>query len=316
MIVDGLVVAKPNRELFESLKKGGLTAANFTCSIWESLEATINNVADWTQRFEENKDIIVQIKTVADIEKARDDGKVGIILGWQNSSGYGDYLPNVRLFKDLGVGIVQLTYNSANSVGGGCYESRDGGLSDFGRALVEEMNAAGVLVDLSHVGPVTSKEAIDCSKMPVAYTHCCPSALFQHPRNKSDDQLRYISQHDGFVGVGAAVPHFMPKGWDTTVDDFVDVLDHVRNIVGSDQIGLGTDLVQGQPPEFFDWIGRDKGTGRSVTSLPAFPVIKGFEDGADYHNIVRAIERRYSSGDAEKILGRNWLAFLQHVWRN
>ena len=79
------------------------------------------------------------------------------------------------MFRDLGVRVMQLTYNTQNLVGSGCWESRDGGLSDFGRDVIDEMNRCGVLVDLSHVGPKTSADAVSHSAKPVAYTHCCPS---------------------------------------------------------------------------------------------------------------------------------------------
>ncbi|MGE8942253.1 dipeptidase [Leptospira interrogans] len=313
MFIDGLVVAKPSRTLFENMHKGGLTAANFTCSIWEGLEDTIVNIADWKEMLRENADILCQIRSVDDIIKARDSGKVGIILGWQNSTGFGDYLPNVRLFHELGLRVVQLTYNGANSSGGGCYESVDGGLTDFGRELIAEMNDVGILIDLSHVGAKTSDDVIKASRKPVAYTHCCPLSLHKHFRNKSDEQLRTIVEHGGFVGV-AAVPHFLPKGSQTTVEDFADVVAYVVNLLGEENVGIGTDLVEGQPMEFFDWISRDKGTGRSVTTISEFPVIRGFEQADRYPNIVAGLKRRFSDSQVEKITSGNWIRFLSQVW--
>ena len=114
-------------------------------------------------------------------------------------------------WKDLGVGVMQLTYNTQNLVGSGCLESRDAGLSDFGRDVIDEMNRIGILIDLSHVGAQTSEDAIRHSKRPVAYTHCCPSALLDHPRNKSDEQLKLIVDHGGIIGI-ATYPPFLPKG--------------------------------------------------------------------------------------------------------
>ena len=84
---------------------------------------------------------------------------------------------------------MQLTYNTKNFVGSGCYESDDGGLSDFGKEVVSEMNRLGVLCDLSHVGPNTSRDVIEHSRKPVAYSHVLPAGLKDHPRNKSDDHL-------------------------------------------------------------------------------------------------------------------------------
>src|SRR3954447_10374632 len=93
-----------------------------------------------------------------------------------------------------------MAYNTQNLVGTGCYESKDAGLSDFGHEVVAEMNRLGILCDLSHVGSRTSEDVILASKQPVAYSHCLPAGLKAHPRNKSDEQLRFIVDHGGFAG--------------------------------------------------------------------------------------------------------------------
>src|SRR5262249_4223048 len=154
------------------------------------------------------------VHKTSDIQRAKEEGKVGIILGWQNTSGIEDQLGYLQLFKELGVHVMQLTYNTQNLVGTGCYESRDSGLSDFGREVVDEMNRVGILVDLSHVGPKTSGEAILYSKKPVAFTHCCPAGLKKHPRNKTDEQLKLIADRGGFVGV-TMYPWFLKRGNDS-----------------------------------------------------------------------------------------------------
>ena len=314
LIIDGLVISEWSRSVFEDMRAGGLTAANCTCSIWEGFEATMRNVAAWKALFRDNADIILQVYDISDIRRALDEGRVGIILGWQNSTGFGDYLPFVRLFHELGIRVVQLTYNTANAAGSGCYKSWDNGLTDFGRELVHELNDAGILVDLSHVGGKTSRDVIDVSKRPVAYSHCCPATLRRHPRNKTDEDLRYIVDRGGFVGV-AGVPPFLPKGLESTVDDFVDAVAHVLDVVGEDCVGIGTDLIQNQPPEFFDWIASDKGYGRQLVDLGGLPVLGGFERASDYGNIVDAMRRKgFSSDLSDKVLGRNWLSFLERVW--
>ncbi len=314
MIIDGLVVARPSRELFEDMRKGGLTACAFTCSIWENLEHSFRNIADWKVRFAENSDLVVQARSVKEIREAAGSGRTAIVLSWQNSGGFGDDLANVALFHDLGIKIVQLTYNTANTVGSGCWESADGGLTDFGRDVVWQMNELGMLVDLSHVGAKTTQDVIEHARRPPVYTHCIPRAIHTQPRNKTDEQLRAMADCGGFIGA-AAVPHFFPRGIDTDVDDFADAIVYMRNLVGEDNVGLGSDLVQGQPMEFFDWVGRDKGRGRLVTKMEHFPVIKGFEKACDYGNIARALEKKVPSSQVEKIMGGNWLRFLGEAWQ-
>ncbi|MGE0425734.1 MAG: membrane dipeptidase, partial [Reyranellaceae bacterium] len=258
VVVDGVIVASFGREVFQAMKDGGLTAANCTCSIWEDFPTTMKAVARWKGWFQEHGDLITPVHTTADIDRAKRESKVGIILGWQNSTGFGDHLPFVRLYKELGLGIVQLTYNTANTVGCGCFESSDGGLTDFGRELVHEMNRVGILVDLSHVGAKTADDAIRWSTKPVAYSHCLPSALKAHPRNKTDEQLRFIAEKGGFVGVTLFAP-FLKNGPRSTLHDVIEAVEHVLNLCGEAQVGISTDFNQGHGNDFFEYASRDKG---------------------------------------------------------
>src|SRR5215471_6879018 len=192
IIFDGLIIAKWGPDVFHALHAGGVTAANCTCSVWEDFPTSMRAIADWKNWFRSHADLIVQVFTTADIRRAKRERKTGIILRWQNTTGFGDYLPLVSVYKQLGLGVVQLTYNTANTVGSGCYESHDSGLTDFGHELVAELNQARILIDLSHVGSKTSADAIAACDKPVAYSHCLPGALKPHPRNKTDEQLRMV----------------------------------------------------------------------------------------------------------------------------
>jgi membrane dipeptidase len=314
IVVDGLVVSKFDRSVFEDMRAGGITAANCTCCVWEEFTETAANVARWKRMLRENSDILTQVYSVDDIGRAKTEGKVGIILGWQNSSGYGDNLDNVALFAELGVRIVQLTYNTANSVGCGCYETKDGGLTDFGKDLVSAMNASGVLVDLSHVGPNTTRDAISHSKKRVAYSHCAPAGLINHPRNKTDDQLKAMAKAGGFIGV-TMFPAFLAKGAKSNVDDFVDAIEYVLNLAGEEQVGVGTDMTQGHDAEFFRWITHDKGHGRKLVDFGDKLELKGFERLGHFSNLTASMERRgWKSDRIERVLGKNWVRLLGDVW--
>ena len=129
------------------------------------------------------------------------EGKTGIILGWQNLTGIEDQIGYLGLFKELGVGIMQIAYNTQNLVGTGCYEGRDGGLSDFGHEVIAEMNRLGDSVRPLACWRQDKRGRDRASTQPVAYTHCLPAGLKAHPRNKSDEQLRFIADRGGFVGV-------------------------------------------------------------------------------------------------------------------
>ncbi|MEM7253707.1 MAG: membrane dipeptidase [Pseudomonadota bacterium] len=318
IVIDGLEICNWNRSVFEDMRRGGLTAVNCTCVVWQGFRDAMDSVATWKRWFKENADILLQVHTAEDIRRAKRENKTGIYLGWQNTYGIEDKLDYLQLFKDLGVGCMQLTYNTRNLVGSGCWETRDDGLSDFGHEVVEAMNASRILVDLSHVGPKTSSDAIAHSKQPVAYTHCAPAGLFEHPRNKTDAQLREIIDREGFVGF-ATYPPFMAQGADTTVEHCVDTFEYLINIVGEDSIGIGTDFTQEQDAAFFDYLSLDKGYARRV--VPKRPgagvtiMPEGLRRIGDFGNLTRAmVARGWPETRIRKVMGENWLAFLERVW--
>ena len=314
VVFDGLIIAKWDREVFEDMRRGGITAANCTCSVWENFQSTMDNIAQWKQWFVEHEDILLQVRHTGDIARAKSEGKTGIVLGFQNVSAFEDQLDYVQLFKDLGVGIVQMAYNTQNLVGSGCYESSDGGLSDFGREIVAEMNRAGIMCDLSHVGDATSSDVIEASSRPVCYSHCLPSGLKDHPRNKSDAQLKAIAGKGGFIGV-TMFPAFLKKGTDSTVADYVEAIDYVVNLVGEDCVGIGTDFTQGYGDDFFQWLTHDKGYARQLTEFGEIVNPKGIRTLGEFPNLTAAMEQAgWPEPKIRKVMGENWVRTLAEVW--
>lgn len=313
-VLDGLIVSRWHRPVFEAMHAGGLSAANCTCSIWEDFPTTMKAMAEWKERIRENSDLLMQVYTTEDIRRAKQAEKVGIILGWQNSTGFGDYLPLVDVYHEIGLRVVQLTYNTTNAVGSGCYETVDTGLTDFGRDLVDALNRVGIVIDLSHVGAKTARDTISHSKQPVAFSHCLPAALKQHPRNKSDEDIRLIAERGGFVGV-TFFPPFLKRGTASTIEDFLDAVEHVIDIAGENQTGIGSDFTQDHDEAFFDYITRDKGYGRQLTSFGEIINPEGIRRIEDYPNLTAAMERRgWPEMRIEKVMGGNWIAFLGNVW--
>ena len=231
VIFDGLIVSNWGEAVFRDMRRGGLTGANCTCSVWEGFRDTMLNIGQWNRWFAEYGDLIVKARTTADIHQAKRNGKTAIVLGFQNTSAFEDRLEFVQVFKDAGVGIVQMTYNTQNLVGSGCYESTDGGLSDFGHEVVAEMNRVGMLCDLSHVGSKTSRDVIEASAKPVAFSHCLPKGLKDHPRNKTDDELRFIAERGGFIGV-TMFPPFLARGIEAGIADYIEAIEYIINIAG------------------------------------------------------------------------------------
>ena len=314
IIFDGLIVSNWSRAVFDDMRRGGLTAANCTCCVWENFADTMKNIARWNAWFREHDDVILKVRTTADIRRAKSEGRTGIVLGFQNVSAFEDQLGYIQIFKDVGVGVAQLAYNTQNLVGTGCYESEDRGLSDFGREVVAEMNRVGMLCDLSHVGARTSEDTILASEQPVAYTHCLPSGLKRHPRNKSDDELRFIADHDGFIGV-TMFPAFLRNGNRSSVDDYVEAIEYVINVAGEDCVGIGTDHTQGYGREFFEWITHDKGYARRLAEFGEVVNPEGVRTIGELPNLTAAMARAgWPETRIRKVMGENWLGLLSRVW--
>jgi len=313
IIIDGLIIAKWDRSIFEDMRVGGLTAANCTVSVWEGFGPTVSNIADMKKLIRDNNEIVSLVRTTQDITDAKAKGKTGIILGFQNAHAFEDNLGYIEAFADMGVRVVQLCYNTQNLIGTGCYE-RDGGLSGFGREAIAEMNRVGIMVDLSHVGGNTSEEAILASSKPVCYSHCLPSGLKEHPRNKNDDQLRFIADHGGFIGV-TMFPPFLKRGIDATVNDYVEAIDYVINLVGEDCVGVGTDFTQGYDKGFFDWITHDKGRYRQLTKFGTILNPLGIRTIGEFPNLTEAMQKAgWSDSRIKKVMGDNWVKTFKEVW--
>jgi len=314
VVFDGLIISRWGTDIFQQMKRGGLTAANCTCSVWEDCAGTLRNIALWNVWFREHADLILKARSIGDIQRAKQEGKTAIVLGFQNVSAFEDQLGYVGIFKELGVGVVQMAYNTQNLAGCGCYETRDSGLSDFGRDMVAEMNRVGVMCDLSHVGVTTARDVILTSTKPVCFSHCLPAALKPHPRNRTDEELRLIADHGGFVGVTMFSP-FLAKGPRATVNDFVEAITYVINLIGEDAVGIGTDFTEGHGQEFFDWITRDKGYGRRLVDFGEVSTPAGFRTIADYPNLTATMQRAgWSERRIRKVMGENWLRVLGEVW--
>ncbi|WP_153077034.1 dipeptidase [Paraburkholderia bonniea] len=313
IIIDGLNISKFDRAVFEDMRTGGITAANCTVSVWEGFAKTVDNIAQMKRLIRGNSEHLSLVRTTADILQAKQESRTGVILGFQNAHAFEDNLGYIEAFADMGVRVVQLCYNTQNLVGTGCYE-RDGGLSDFGREVITEMNRVGIMVDLSHVGGNTSAEAIAYSQKPVCYSHCLPSGLKDHPRNKSDAQLREIADAGGFVGVTMFAP-FLKRGSEATLDDYIEAIDYVVNLIGEDAVGIGTDFTQGYSVDFFDWLTHDKGRYRRLTDFGKVVNPLGIRTIAEFPNLTAAMQRAgWRETRIRKIMGENWVRVFRSVW--
>ena len=315
IVIDGLEISKWSRNVFENMRKGGLSAVNATVAVIENFIKTMENIAWWHKALEENNDLICQIRTVADIKSAKEANRTGIIFGFQNLSPIEDDLDRLAVFHQLGVRVMQVTYMEANFAGQGCLERIDTGLTNFGIEAVEEMNRLGILIDLSHVGYHTTMETIEVSKKPVAFTHANPKSICDHPRNKPDEALKAVAQKGGVIGA-TIFPAFLPSGNKSTMKDYVDVIEHLVELVGIDHVGVGTDFTEGQPREWFDWILTGKSKKGPALELN-HPLVnpEGIQHAGDFPNITAALfARGFAPTDIQKIIGLNFMRLFEEVW--
>ena len=320
IVIDGLNVSNwDSRAVFDSLSNGRVTTINATTAVWEGFHETLDNTSAWMRRFRDHSDTLSQVRTADDILQAKEQGRVGVALGWQNASPIENHLDRLELFHGFGVRIIQITYNERNLVGNGCFERVDDGLSSFGVDVVREMDRLGMLIDLSHVGDRTTLEAIELSENPVACTHANARSFFDHVRNKTDDALNLLAEKGGVVGANA-FPPFLRNEWKSTLSDYVDAIDDLVERIGIDHVGIGTDYTQDQSREFFRWLLSRQGTIPQEEWLASFPDPVVHPAGMETPDKLSAVAeelraRGYRDEDMEKVLGGNWLRLFRQVWR-
>ena len=224
-------------------RSAGLSAVNITlghvAGTTDAFCATVRDITGWNAFIAAHAGALRRVLGVADIAAASAAGQVGVIYGFQNTEMLGRELDRVRLFAKMGVRVIQLTYNGRNAVGDGATVPDDQGLSRFGAEVLERLQAEGVLVDLSHSSEKTCLDALALAQRPLAITHSACRAVADHPRNKSDAELRLLADRGGVIGM-----YFMPYlrlAGQPVAADLVAHLEHAISVCGEDHVGLGTD---------------------------------------------------------------------------
>ena len=320
MLIDALQCGHFNRPVLEQLRDAGVGCVTSTLGFWETATEAMDAVAWWRDLERGNRDVMVIARTVADIERARAGKKIAAVLGFQNATLFDGRIGFVELFADMGIRVVQLTYNNQNDFGGSCYEAEDSGLSRFGREIVHEMNRAGILVDLSHVGNRTTLEAVRHSRKPVAITHANADSLFPHKRNKTDDVIRALKDNGGVIGC-ACYRNITGDEYCSTVDKWCEMVKLTVDIAGIDHVGIGTDRSHGHGPADYDWMrkgrwtrGVDYGAGSAARPGKVAPA-DWFTELSGISTIPGALARvGFSKEEVDKITHKNWLRVYGEVF--
>lgn len=307
----------------------GLTCAHLTVGVVGTMTSdaafmrTVRSIAYWEREIDAHPDSFVRIRKVTDITNAKKDRRTGLLYGIQDGVAFETELARLDDLYRFGLRVVQPTYNRRNLLGDGCLEPANAGLSRAGVDAIERMNELGILVDLSHCGRQTAADAIRISKKPVAFTHTGCAALADHPRNRTDDELRAVANRGGVCGV-----YFMPylsEGRQPTAADIVRHLEHMVQVAGEDHVSIGTDgnisaTVVDQ--RYKDAFARNTRQRREAGVAAPWETEEGYLFAADLNTPRRLgtlatmlADRRHSSTRIEKILGKNLLRVFAESWK-
>lgn len=312
----------------DELRRSGLAALRTTLvpvgnqpDIWERAK-------EWLDAndavFAANPEHLLKVTRAADIAAAKKAGKLGIIYGSQDSSMVGTDLDRLATLRERGVRCIQLTYNLRNLSGDGALEPADAGLSRLAKATIARVEAEKLLLDLSHGGARTIREAIAAAARPLTISHTGCRDLFDHPRNVFDADIKAVADKGGVVGI-----YFMPflvKGSKATTADVVAHIEHAWKVAGEDHVAIGTD----NPP-----IPRviDDAVWKAAREDHEFRARMGFAapgEGPDIlpmvielnrvdryaHLADRLAARGHGQVKLEKLLGGNLMRLYRDAWGN
>ena len=307
--------------MIENARTSGITAMNVTVNGGD-FESTIRRMSPWLSNVDRYPETFRQVRTVEQLMDAKATGRVGIVLGFQDTTPFGTDLSTMDVFYEMGVRVVQLTYNVRNMVGDGCLEPGNAGLSSFGIEVVERLNELGMTVDLSHCGKRTTSEGIRASSAPPAITHSGCNAVEPHPRSKDNEELRALADRGGVIGI--YLMPFLTPGRVPTTADVVAHIEHALETCGEDHVGIGSDLsitpIDGSDEYWSKH--REFVAGRIARGVAApaeDPDVLFTVPELNSHRrmdlIADALSARgHSDGVIEKVIGANWVRLLREVW--
>jgi membrane dipeptidase len=310
----------------QDARDSGVTLINFTVSEVgngpDRFKSAVKNIADVEHELSQHPDVLVKVLRGRDIQTAKASKRLGIVYGCQDTTMLEADLKNLSVFADLGVRIVQPTYNIRNLMGDGCIEKADGGLSKMGYEFIAEMNRLKLLLDLSHAGPRTIAEGIAASKAPMAITHTGCRALVDLPRNTRDSELKALAERGGVAGM-----YFMPflrESGQPHAEDLIRHIEHAVNVCGEDHVGLGTDgSISGVPltDAYRAYFKKDidarikAGYGAPGESADVLTIVPEYNDPLRFYNLANDLARRGWSGSRiDKLLGANFARLFAEVW--
>ena len=250
-------------------------------------------------------------KNYAEIVRARASDKIALLIAMEGVEPFGTDVDLVRMFDELGVRVIGLTHARRNAAGdGGIFassgSSRDG-LTAFGRDVVRECESLGIIVDLAHINPAGFKEIFELTTKPLIVSHTNARKYYDVERNISDEQIKMIGERRGVIGINSVLVSAKQK--ESTLDCYIDHIEHVASLIGIDCVGIGFDFfefIYAQWPE-----SKKKWLAEKLTTPHFIPDLTNHSHG---RNLTRKlIERGFGDDDIEKILRGNWMRIFKEL---
>jgi membrane dipeptidase len=325
---DGNAGAELSEQEVRDVAQSGLTATHLTVgevgtmAPLLSFEKIIRDITRWDRETVRHPNVFLAVRRLDDIIQAKNLGKTGLIYGLQDGVSFEDDVGRLAALQHAGVRVIQPTYNRRNLLGDGCMETADAGLSRAGAAAIEQIQQLGMLVDLSHCGRRTAADAIALAKRPVSFTHTGCFALAEHPRHRTDAELKAVADTGGVSGI--FIMPYLSRGKQPTAADVIAHLRHAIDVAGEDHVSLGTDgnispsvLTEGYKQQF-----REITRMRQEAGIAApFETEEGYLFASDLNTPRRfetlaelLLDGGFSPATVEKILGANLLRVFGDSW--
>jgi membrane dipeptidase len=279
----------------------------------------VADIAAAAQLMEKRADLFLNVRTHADLDRPRKEQKLGVIYSFESANMLEDKVDRIEMFRGLGVRVMQLTYNRKTPFGVGCLDGETDGLTELGRKAIAKMNELGVALDLSHSNTKTTADGIAASSKPPLITHAGCRAVYMHPRNKEDRELKALADKGGVVGI-YMLPYIAASPKQPMLDDYLQHLEHALKICGEDHVGVGSDVPffpvdDSDLEEMKKEAEKRKTDGVAAPGEDRPPYIPDLNTPRKMELIADALLRRgHKSGVIEKVMGANFKRAFGEIW--
>jgi membrane dipeptidase len=266
-----------------------------------------------------HQDFIVRGESLDDIRRAKQNGQIAFIASLEAATAIENEVDRLDILYGLGIRSSGIAYSEANTLGSGLRETRDGGLTEFGRQAVRRMNKLGIAIDISHSGDQTSLDTIEASDGPIFITHAGARALWNTKRMKPDEVIKACAAKGGVIGIEAA-PHttLTKKNPKHNLDGFMEHFEYCAGLVGIEHVAFGPDTLFGDHVGLHHFFARQLSikAAHGKQEFEEVEFVDGIENpGEAFPNIVRwLVTHGYSDGDIAKAIGGNVMRVLEEVW--